>query len=225
LAERGQDRWAGAIWGLMLIKFNLVLVVPLAMLGTRRWRMLQGFSATACGLGAFSLVALGSDGLRLYCRMLSSNASPKLNPTPALMINLQSLAAHLGITGPAFLVPATMVVLAVGWLALREAPLWRWLSVVLVVSLLVAPHVYAYNGALLLLPTWLATFLSPFRWTRIAVGVYTMPLLFLLRLFGEHGAIITPLCLLGMLAALAMESLHERAVLTRRAGSLDPIRA
>jgi hypothetical protein len=79
--------------------------------------------------------------------------------------------------------------------------------VVLVISLLVAPHVYAYNGALLLLPTWLVIFLSPFRWTRIAVVVYTMPLLFLLRLFGEHGAVITPLCLLGMLAALAAESL------------------
>ena len=41
--------------------------------------------------------------------------------------------------------------------------------------------------------------------------VYTLPLLFLLRLFGEHGAVITPLCLLGMLAALAAEALRERS--------------
>jgi hypothetical protein len=207
LAERGQDRLAGAVWGLMLIKFNLVLAFPLAMLATRRWRMLQGFSLTGCCLGVFSLLALGPGGLRLYFQMLSSGAFAKLNPTPALMINLQSLAAHLGTQSAVFLAPATIAVLAVGWVALRQAPLWRWLSVVLVVSLLVAPHVYAYNGTLLLLPTWLAIFLSPFRWTRIAVVVYTMPLLFLLRLFGEHGAVITPLCLLGMLAALAAESL------------------
>jgi hypothetical protein len=211
LAERGEDRLAGAVWGLMLIKFNLLLAVPLAMLATRRWRMLQGFSITACGLGVFSLLILGSDGLRLYFQMLSSNAFPKFNPSPALTINLQSLAAHLGMTAKAFVAPATIAVLAVGWVALRQAPLWRWLSVVLVVSLLVAPHVYAYNGALLLLPTWLMIFLSPFRWTKIAAAVYTMPLLFLLRLFGEHGAVITPLCLLGMLAALAAESLHEQA--------------
>jgi hypothetical protein len=194
----------------MLIKFNLVLAFPLAMLATRRWRMLQGFSVTGCCLGVFSWLVLGSGGLRLYFQMLSSSAFAKLNPTPALMINLQSLAAHVGTQSAVFLAPATIAVLAVGWVALRQAPLWRWLSVVLVVSLLVAPHVYAYNGALLLLPTWLAIFLSPFRWTRIAVVVYTMPLLFLLRLFGEHGAVITPLCLLGILAALAAESLRER---------------
>jgi len=212
LAERGQDRLAGAIWGLMLIKFNLVLALPLAMLATRRWRMLQGFAATACGLGLFSLLVLGSDGLRLYFHMLSSSAFPKLNPTPTLMINLQSLGAHLGINGLAALAPATVAILAAGWLALRQAPLWRWLSVTLVVSLLIAPHVYAYNGALLLLPTWLVMFLSPFRWTKIAAVVYTMPLLFLLRLFGEHGALITPLCLLGLLSALVMESLAGRTL-------------
>ncbi len=225
LAERGQDRLAGAVWGLMLIKFNLVLALPLAMLATRRWRMLQGFSATAGSLGVFSLLVLGSDGLRLYFEVLSSNAFAKLNPSPALMINLQSLAAHLGMNSIVFLAPATVAVLALGWMALRQAPLWRWISVVLVVSLLVGPHVYAYNGALLLLPVWLAIFLSPFRWTKIAVGIYTMPLLFLLRLFGEHGAVITPLCLLGMLAAFAAESMHERAAVARPAGSLDPVRA
>jgi hypothetical protein len=211
LAERGHNRAAGAIWALMLIKFNLVLALPLAMLATRRWRMLQGFSLVASSVATFSALILGSDGLRLYFQMLSSNVFPKLNPSSALMINLQSLAAHLGINGVAFLAPATIMVLAVGWIALRQAPMWRWLSVALVVSLLVAPHVYAYNGTLLLLPTWFAIFLSPFRWTKIAAGIYTMPLLFLLRLLGEHGAIITPLCLLGMLAALAAESLHGRA--------------
>ena len=225
LAERGQDRLAGAVWGLMLIKFNLLLALPLAMLGTRRWRMLQGFSAAGCGLGIFSALVLGSDGLRLYFQMLTSHAFPKLNPTPQLMINLQSLAAHLGMNGLPFIVPATIVVLAAGWFALREAPLWRWLSVALVASLLVAPHVYAYNGTLLLLPTWLIIFQSPFRWSKIAAGVYTMPLLFLLRLYGEHGAIITPLCLLGLLAALVAESLQERLALAPRPGSLDPVQA
>lgn len=211
LAERGQDRWAGAVWACMLIKFNLVLALPLAMLAARRFRMLQGFSAAASILAVFSVLVLGPDGLRLYFQLLTSNDYAKLNPTPGLMINLQSLGAHLGMSGIAFLVPAAMVVLAAGWIALREAPLWRWLSAALVVSLLVVPHVYAYNGALLLLPTWLIIFQSRFRWSKIAAGVYTMPLLFLLRLFGEHGAVITPLCLLGLLAALAFESWQERA--------------
>ncbi len=210
LAERGQDRAAGAVCGIMLIKFNLVLALPLAMLVTRRWRLLQGFSATAFCLAAFSWLVLGRDGLQLYFRMLTSHALPKLNPTPQLMINLPGLAAHLGTSGLAFLAPATIAVLAAGWIALKDAPLWRWLSAALIVSLLIAPHVYAYNGALLLLPTWLIIFQSPFRWSKIAAGIYTMPLLFLLRLFGEHGAVITPLCLLGMLAALAFEAMSEK---------------
>ena len=224
LADRGQDRVAGAVWGLMLIKFNLVLALPLAMLVTRRWRLLQGFSATAFCMAAFSLLVLGRDGLQLYFQMLTSHAFPKLNPTPQLMINLQSLGAHLGMNGLAFLAPATIAVLAAGWIALKDAPLWRWLSAALVVSLLIAPHVYAYNGALLLLPTWLIIFQSPFRWSKIAAGVYTMPLLFLLRLFGEHGAVITPLCLLGLLAALAVEALRgeyaESAALVPATGGL-----
>jgi Protein of unknown function (DUF2029). len=209
LAERGHDRLAGAVWGLLLIKFNLALALPLAMLGTRRWRMLQGFSLTAFGLGAFSVLLLGSDGLRLYFELLTSKSFPKLNPSPGLMINIQSLGTHLGMNTPTFLAPATALVLGAGWLAIHRAPLWRWVAATFVASLLIAPHAYAYNGALLLLPTWLAIFLSPFRWTRIAAGVYTMPPLFLLRLFGAHGAVITPLCLLGLLAALTAENLTE----------------
>jgi hypothetical protein len=122
LAERGQDRLAGAVWGLTLIKFNLVLALPLAMLAPRRWRMLQGFSLMGCCLGVFSLLVLGPDGLRLYSQMLTSGALAKLNPTPALMINLQSLAAHLGTQSAVFLAPATIAVLAMGWVALRQAP-------------------------------------------------------------------------------------------------------
>jgi len=213
LAERGRDRLAGMVWGLALIKFNLFLLFPLAMLATRRWRMLQGFAVTACGLGIFSWLVLGQEGLRLYLHLLSSTGIQKLNPAPGLMINVQSLTANLGIQSQAFTIAAITLVLAVGWVAIRQAPLWRWLSLVLVVSLLVAPHVFAYNGAMLLLPTWFGIFVSASKWTRIAAAVYTLPIFFLLRLIGEHGALITPLCLLALLAAFAMESIREQAFL------------
>jgi hypothetical protein len=224
LAEHGRDRLAGMVWGLALIKFNLLLVFPLAMLATRRWRMLQGFAVTTCGLGIFSLLVLGREGLRLYLHLLSSNGIQKLNPAPGLMINLQSVAANLGINSPAFLIAATTLVLAVGWVAIRKAPVWRWLSLVLVVSLLVAPHVFAYNATMLLLPTWFGVFVSAFKWTRIAAALCTMPILFLLRLFGEHGPLITPLCLLTLLVALATESIREQAAQNRLRSQGDQIR-
>jgi hypothetical protein len=215
LAERGDDTWAGAIWALGLIKFNLLLPLPLAMLATRRWRMLQGFALTAASLAIFSVCVLKGEGLRLYFRLLSSHDLAKLNPAPERMMNLQAIGAHLGWSGPVFYIPATLAALALGWIAIRNAPLWRWISSVLIVCLLVTPHVFAYNMAVLLLPAWLGIFNSTFKWTRIAAAVTATPLTFLLRLAGDHWFLITPLVVIGLLVALAAESLSRQKATAR----------
>ena len=47
LAERGRPFWSGAVLGLALQKFHLLLLLPPAMLLRRQNRMLFGFGAAA----------------------------------------------------------------------------------------------------------------------------------------------------------------------------------
>ena len=74
---------AGAALALCLYKPTLlVLVGPMLLIG-RRFRMLAGFAASACVLGALSLAAVGYDGciawlhaLRLEAELTARNPSP-----------------------------------------------------------------------------------------------------------------------------------------------------
>jgi hypothetical protein len=215
LAERGRDFAAGAVWGLALIKFNLLLPLPLAMLAARRWRMLGGFSATGGLLASWSVVAVGIDGLRLYARLLENTNLTRLHSGPRYMMNLESIAANFPLRGDWFPILGAAAALAIGLLALRHAPLWRWTSAAWMASLLVAPHVYVYNGAILLLPTWLAIFQSTSRWTRIAAAAFGFPIPYFLRLLNDKWAVVTPVVVLLFLVALAAESFSRVAVWTR----------
>ncbi|HXN45045.1 MAG TPA: glycosyltransferase family 87 protein [Bryobacteraceae bacterium] len=74
---------AGAALALCLYKPPLLLVVvPMLAIG-RRWRVLAGFSAGACVVGALSLVAVGYGGCVAYLEALRLRAGlATLNPSP-----------------------------------------------------------------------------------------------------------------------------------------------
>ena len=55
------------------------------------------------------------------------------------------------------------LVLGLVVIAIRGAPFWRWLSAAITRSVLVAPHGYAYDAAILLLPIWMLLFVSEKR--------------------------------------------------------------
>ena len=205
LAERKQDFAAGAVLALGLIKFNLLLPLPFAMLAARRWRMLGGFSSAGALLAGWSAWILGWEGCRRYVSLLRNTGLPGLQPSPELMMNLESIASNLGLGGPWFFVPASGAILVLGFLAIREAPLWRWFSGAYITCLLVAPHVYAYNGGMLLLAVWLGYFRSASKWSRVAATVCGVPLPYLLRFAGDAGAMAIPIALVVFLAALAAE--------------------
>ncbi len=57
LADQQRDFPAGAVLALGLLKFHLLLLLPLAMILNKRWRMLAGYAATG-GLLALSSIAL-----------------------------------------------------------------------------------------------------------------------------------------------------------------------
>jgi hypothetical protein len=77
---------AGAALSLCLYKPPLlVVVVPMLVLG-RRWRVLAGFAAGACVLGALSLIAVGYGGCVAYIEALRLRAGlVTLNPSPVAL--------------------------------------------------------------------------------------------------------------------------------------------
>ena len=74
---------AGLALALCLYKPPLLLVVvPMLAIG-RRWRVVAGFSAGACALGALSLLAVGYGGCVAYVEALRLRAGlATLNPSP-----------------------------------------------------------------------------------------------------------------------------------------------
>jgi hypothetical protein len=98
----------------------------------------------------------------------------------------------------------TAVVAILTLAACWHAPLWRVVAAASAGSLLVAPHVYGYDAALLLAGLWLAMF-EPggTRGGRITATVLLTPVPLLLGLAGSPWAAATPLALLAFLISLA----------------------
>jgi hypothetical protein len=125
--KRGHDLRAGAILGLGLFKFQFIVPFALIFLLRRQWRFMQGFVATAAGLGVLSVVAVGWRGIWSYIHLLASIASHPDNSTYGAAIGMGTvqgfvhavLGKFLGSSAILLLVAAISVAL-IGWSA------WRW---------------------------------------------------------------------------------------------------
>jgi len=203
LAERGEEGWAGVVWSLALMKFNLLLGLPVAMLAARRWRMLGGFASGGALLGLVSLALGGFGDATNYVAMLTDKQLERLSPSPELMINVQAIGMNLGAPAVPFLVLGGAVVAALLMVALHNAPLWRWFSSALIAGMMLAPHTYGYDATVLLLVIWLVLFESRDARSRTIAAVFATPLVPLATLAGSPWAAATALVLLLLLAALA----------------------
>jgi hypothetical protein len=205
LAERSRWFAAGAALALMLMKFHLILLWPVALLIQRRWRMLAGFCATALALAGFCVALGGIGSLRVYAALLQNKSLDHLSPSPELMISFQGLLANLGIEArwaSAFLIGAAVVVFL--W-SIRAAPLWRLFALTAVASLWIVPHVYGYYASLLLLPIMLAIFRSAAPASRIAATLLSTPIPFGFALAGRPWAIVSSASVAIFLLLLAGE--------------------
>ena len=128
LAERGRPFWSGAVLGLALQKFHLLLLLPVAMLIGRQKKMLLAFGAAAIVEVLLCALLSGIHGMRLYAELLTSRYIKVLSPLPALMINIYAISKNLDIDSP--VLSAVLVVLTLGlvMIALWKAPCWRSLA-------------------------------------------------------------------------------------------------
>ncbi|MEO8132075.1 MAG: glycosyltransferase family 87 protein [Bryobacteraceae bacterium] len=143
--QGGKPLLAGLILSLCLIKFNLILLLPLLFLGKREWRLASGFFIGALALLAASFTA-GRDWIQSYISLISN---PAVSPNSLLMPTLHSLVAH--IPGREFVeFFLSLAVIAIVWRIVRRARFSVALSATLLGSILLTRHAYLQDCAILL---------------------------------------------------------------------------
>ncbi|MGO8998639.1 MAG: glycosyltransferase family 87 protein [Polyangiaceae bacterium] len=160
-----RDASAGATFALGLFKPQLFLLPPLVFLALRRWRAVAAWAAASAALGAITLFVFGVDGVRGWLRILASpeylvslragRALRMASLAPLLLsIAPDSLVSVADVAGKvlcAALVVATMgrSVATRAGRAVDERGVW---ALACVATLLVTPHLFYYDLALLALP-------------------------------------------------------------------------
>ncbi|MGA3187330.1 MAG: glycosyltransferase family 87 protein, partial [Bryobacteraceae bacterium] len=205
LTDRERPAAGGAALALMLIKFHLILLWPVALLLQRRWKMLAGFCAMAAGEAFVSLALGGMKGARTYAALLQNKSLDHLSPSKELMISFQGLTENLGITSPPAIAAVIGVIFLIFLFAVYKAPLWKMFAVTAVASLLVAPHVYGYDATLLLLPFLLTIFNSQLTGAKIVATLLCTPLPFGFALAGKPYAVVASASLVIFLLLLAID--------------------
>ena len=191
----GSPLLAGLILSLCAIKFNLVVLLPLLFLGQRAWRLAAGFSTGSILLLAVSFITAGPGWLRSYIALI---LDPAVDPNSPLMPNLHSLVAH--IPGRNFIeIFLSLTVVVLVWCIARRARFDVALAATLLGSLLLTPHAYLQDCAILSgsLVTLFQQFGSPL--VRIGALVLLLPFAYIFIIIGE-GAVIAALYLLLLMA-------------------------
>jgi len=147
LSRRGKEAAAGAVLALCASKYHLVVLVPLVILAQRRWRMAAGAAGTGAALLAVSFLVAGASWPREYWAALEG---PGIQQAVSRMPNLYGLLRFLPF-GLAWQALATALVAGALFLAARRTSGFEGpLALALVGGLLVNPHTYLADCALLL---------------------------------------------------------------------------
>jgi Glycosyltransferase family 87 len=214
LAERNRLFASGVALALMLVKFHLILLWPVALLLNRRWRTLAGFCAMAVVEVTISLALGGIRGAETYVALLRNKSLDRLSPSPELMISQQGFTTNLDISAPWAIGMIVAMVIVIFAIAVCNAPLWRVFALASVASLIVVPHVYGYDAALLMLPIWLVIFRSKWTASKFTATMLSTPIPFGMALAGKPYAITASAALLIFLLLLAREAFAERERVT-----------
>jgi hypothetical protein len=205
LAERSRWFASGAALALMLVKFHLILLWPVALIVQRRWRMLAGFCATAVALAGICAALGGIGSLKTYWDLLHNQSLDRLSPSPELMISVQGTLSNLGVNGTwATGAVIGAVVLVFLW-SVRHAPLWRTFGLTAEASLWIVPHVYGYDASLLLLPILLTLYRSTSPVSRGFATLLTTPIPFAFSMAEKPWTVVSSMSVLVFFLLLARE--------------------
>jgi hypothetical protein len=191
LLERGRPFYAGVVLGLLATKPQFALVLPVVVVATRQWRMAGGAVVALAAQAALAAAFIGGTVLMDYARMVPDllASGSRLEPT---LIHLHSSRRVFSFL-PDSVMAGAYVALAI-WMIWKTVVAWRSeapfrvrYSALVLSSVLVNPHVYVYDLAVLVLPIlWLGEWINarPAEWpwfaNRYACAVYGVVLFTLL---------------------------------------------
>jgi hypothetical protein len=204
LGEKRRVFLCGLVLGLGLTKFHLFLLWPLVLLVQKRWRILAGFAVCGLGQALLSLAILGWSGLWRYAEFIL-NMNRYYSPEGYL--DIHAILLDTGMRSQTLLI--VLIALVVGlvlWRSRQTTPLWMTFTLATAGSLLVGPHVYYYDGTMLLLPLWCVILLSNFRIARLAAATICTPITLFTSTYGPPLACFMALALLVLVVAVCLES-------------------
>jgi hypothetical protein len=143
--RRDRDFLAGILLSLCLIKPHLFVLLPLLVLGQRRWRLLGGLVTGGAVLVAGSFLVEGWKWPLSYAAMMRT---PEIGPVTRYMPNLCGLSLTLGGHWPLELA-LSLAVVAMAWILVRRAPFGVAFAGILLGSLLLSHHAYLQDCAVL----------------------------------------------------------------------------
>jgi hypothetical protein len=160
LAESRRPYLAGAVLGLTVIKPQLVLLLPLVLLTSGRWRVVVTWAAVAAALALVSLVVLGPGGLGDYRSILNQVQQIPNNRyfTPAYVLGPGPL-------GYAFSAMVVVIAGVAGYVN-RHAGLARVFALGLVATAIGATYWHLEDFSILVLAAWFFWRDEPPAWQR-----------------------------------------------------------
>jgi hypothetical protein len=214
-----KDFRAGAILGMGLFRFQLVLPFALICLLRQKWKMMGGFATVASLLGLLSIVVAGPSGLLSYYQLLLHVIKHPADPAYVAIqpYDMPILRGFLSVlltgrigekwTNAAVAVVSALLILFTAWRWRQQdrregdASLGLAFAAAVAVALMTGFHLYVYDLSLLLPAVLLA--LGSSQWSErsgwnhvlnISIGIlYLPPLYFLLSNRSQRYLLFIPL--------------------------------
>ena len=150
---------AGALFGLLIVKPQLAVLIPVALLAGRYWRAIAAAAVTAVALLLIAWLAFGEETYRAFLVNASHQATLVSGriPWPKIASAFGALRTMGVPVVPALLVHAAIAIGAAvaTWLAWRRSWPTR-VPIVAAASLLVSPYLLGHDSVLMMVPIgWL----------------------------------------------------------------------
>lgn len=224
----------GLVLGLLAVKPQLGLVLPLVMLAGRHWRAMAGAALSSAGLLLIGLIAFGWQAYQAWigqAGLFASVASEGLVGWHR-MASVYAAARFAGLdAGPAWILHGLV------GLAALAATLWIWhrgadwgarIGALAAATMLASPYMFGYDSLILIVP--LAWLIARGRHILLLAAAWAVLLLGLLQALGlSAGPNLAPLAPIVLLALILVElrrdqrglsaSASEAVALPRLAGS------